>query len=253
MTSPPHEPTVPDGTLTPQTLTRLHNAEQDLYAKLRGQMAPDVDRVSSIFRNGLLAGIADAIRGVVRPGFETVEQAFRDGQMELINRLDLLDGLRGYCSTYMTTNVNLAWGVNNSRIMPFKAPVGPHKGARPETSQGGIVLEEAGAWLIGAKTTARGTGFTGQNEVNQNIVIYRPDGTVYSENVAIAQPGTQPETIVDTCTVVVPEPNYIVRVRTWSGRWRWYDGGTRFSRLWAVKQDSRIENAGAETVPDETR
>ena len=252
MTAP--EGFTPEDAYTAASLPSMQSlTEGKVRARLREPVDDAMGQMAVGLGDGLLAGVADALRGIARaPMFGPVADAYADGQSELIGRLDLLDGVRGYCSTYQDRNVNAAWGLNNTRILPFRGAHGPYKGAHPdEAGDGGIILEEAGLWLVGAKVSARSTIFTGSNEVRVRILIYRPDGSLYSASTARDTPGTQAGTVADVTTVVVPEPGYTVRVEAWSGRWRWYDGGLAHSRLWVVKQDNRSDNPGEETVPDE--
>ena len=53
--------------------------------------------------------------------------------------------------------------------------------------------------------------------------------------------------------VTVDQPGYYVTVEAYLSRWRWWDGGTRYSALAVVKHDNRVINPGADTVPDESR
>ena len=150
----------PDGTMTPADLAariRPHDLESG-RAWARGDLQGALGKLQTGVKDGFLAGIADALRGVVRaPLFQGVADAFEDGQSALVDRLDLLDGVRGYCQAYMSRNVNGEWGVNNTRQLPFDAPLGPSKGAHVDAAKGGIVMDEAGLWTISLMCTARRT------------------------------------------------------------------------------------------------
>ncbi|UBI01553.1 hypothetical protein [Corynebacterium freneyi] len=222
----------------------------------------EANRVQSIFAGGLTAldgpvigkalkSIAAALSGAY-DGNDPNLLALRDGQLALNEATHLLLGVRGYCAAYQTVNVNLAWGNDNTRILPFKSALGPSLAAHVDERDGGIILEDPGLWLIGAKIHVEGSGiFAGANEVRLTIRVFRPTGTEYTRSTFRAQPGSAPLSIAETVPIVVPGPGYRVAVEMWAGRWRWITGGTEFSRLWVIKQDNRTDNAGQPTVPNE--
>ena len=81
--------------------------------------------------------------------------------------------------------------------------------------------------------------------------IHYPDGRVYSEKQLQYLAGKSAVTPTISVPVVVDEPGFYTTVEAYSSRWRWWDGGTRYSALSAVKHDSRAINPGTATVPDE--
>lgn len=173
---------------------------------------------------------------------------------ETRNLAAALDGVRGYAASYMTNNVNIEWGTDNRRKLPFKGPLGPSRGCHVDTSAGHIVLEEEGLWTCTAVTRARSTGYGGSdNGVVLYLSIRRPDGSIYDELWDDEQLGSGSGTLELSAPFLIPEPNYQVQAHIWSGKWRWIDGGTRFSRLAVVKHDNRTVNPGEGTVPDEQR
>lgn len=250
----------PDGTMTPADLA-AHIHPHDLEsgrAWARGDLQGAINKLQTGVKDGFLAGIADALRGVVRaPLFQDVADAFDDGQAALVDRLDLLDGVRGYCQAYMSRNINGEWGINNTRQLPFDAPLGPSKGAHVDAAKGGIVMDEAGLWTISLMCTARQTSYTSSwldtDSVRVTLRVHRPDGQVYSAKVLQYLAGRSAVTPTVSVPVTVDEPGYYVTVEAWSSRWRWWDGGTRHSALAVVKHDNRVINPGADTVPDESR
>ena len=250
----------PDGTMTPADLSariRPHDLESG-RAWARGDLQGALGNLQTGVRDGLLAGVADALRGVVRaPLFQDVADAFEDGQAALVDRLDLLDGVRGYAQAYMSRNVNGEWGVNNTRQLPFDAPLGPSKGAHVDAAKGGIVMDEAGLWTISLMCTARQTSYTASwldtDSVRATLRVHRPDGSVYSQKLLQYLAGKSAVTPTVSVPVTVDQPGYYVTVEAWSSRWRWWDGGTRYSALAVVKHDNRVINPGADTVPDESR
>ena len=250
----------PDGTMTPADLSaRIHPHDLESgRAWARGDLQGAINKLQTGVRDGFLAGIADALRGIVRaPLFQGVADAFEDGQAALTGRLDLLDGVRGYAQAYMSRNVNGEWGVNNTRQLPFDAPLGPSKGAHVDAAKGGIVMDEAGLWTISLMCTARQTSYTASwldtDSVRATLRVHRPDGSVYSQKLLQYLAGKSAVTPTVSVPVTVDQPGYYVTVEAWSSRWRWWDGGTRYSALAVVKHDDRTINPGADTVPDESR
>ena len=250
----------PDGTMTPADLSaRIHPHDLESgRAWARGDLQGAINKLQTGVRDGFLAGIADALRGIVRaPLFQGVADAFEDGQAALTGRLDLLDGVRGYAQAYMSRNVNGEWGVNNTRQLPFDAPLGPSKGAHVDAAKGGIVMDEAGLWTISLLCTARQTSYTASwldtDSVRATLRVHRPDGSVYSQKLLQYLAGKSAVSPTVSVPVTVDQPGYYVTVEAWSSRWRWWDGGTRYSALAVVKHDNRVINPGADTVPDESR
>ena len=250
----------PDGTMTPADLSaRIHPHDLESgRAWARGDLQGAINKLQTGVRDGFLAGIADALRGIVRaPLFQGVADAFEDGQAALTGRLDLLDGVRGYAQAYMSRNVNGEWGVNNTRQLPFDAPLGPSRGAHVDAAKGGIVMHEAGLWTISLMCTARQTSYTSSwldtDSVRVTLRVHRPDGSVYSQKLLQYLAGKSAVSPTVSVPVTVDQPGYYVTAEGYSSRWRWWDGGTRYSALAVVKHDNRTINPGADTVPDESR
>ncbi|WP_151530522.1 MULTISPECIES: hypothetical protein [Corynebacterium] len=235
--------------------------EDDVRRRLRLPIEGAVGDARSKFLEGLrvsvFAPLAAIFRGERPSGFGDVADAFQDGQEALRNRIDLLDGVRGYCQAYMSKNVNGAWGVDNTRQLPFDVPLGPSRGAHVDAEKGGIVIEEQGLWTISVMATARWTAYTSSwldtDTVRLTMRVHRPNGSVYSEKELQYLAGKSAVTPTLSVPVVIDKPGYYVTVEAYSSRWRWWDGGTRFSSLAVVKHDHRAINAGSETVKDEVR
>ena len=225
----------PDGTMTPADLAarvRPHDLESG-RAWARGDLQGALGKLQTGVKDGFLASIADALRGVVRaPLFQDVADAFEDGQSALRDRLDLLDGVRGYAQAFMSRNVNGEWGTNNTRQLPFDAPLGPSKGAHVDAAKGGIVMDEAGLWTISLMCTARQTSYTSSwldtDSVRVTLRVHRPDGSVYSQKLLQYLAGKSAVTPTVSVPVTVDQPGYYVTVEAYSSRWRWWDGGTRY-------------------------
>ena len=257
MTAP--EGFTPEGAYTPASLPSMQSlTEEKIRARLRKPVDDAMGKMAAGLRDGLVQGFADALRGVVRaPLFQDVADAFEDGQAALVGRLDLLDGVRGYCQAYMSRNVNGEWGTNNTRLLPFDVPLGPSKGAHVDAAKGGIVMDEAGLWTISLMCTARQTSYTSSwldtDSVRVTLRVHRPDGSLYSQKLLQYLAGKSAVTPTVSVPVTVDQPGYYVTVEAYSSRWRWWDGGTRYSALAVVKHDDRVINPGADTVPDESR
>lgn len=249
----------PEGAYTPESLPAMQSlTEEKIRARLRKPVDDAMAKMASGLRDGLVQGFADALRGVVRaPLFQDVADAFEDGQAALVGRLDLLDGVRGYCQAYMSRNVNGEWGANNTRMLPFDAPLGPSKGAHVDAAKGGIVMDEAGLWTISLLCTARQTSYTSSwldtDSVRVTLRVHRPDGSVYSQKLLQFLAGKSAVSPTVSVPVTVDQPGFYITVEAYSSRWRWWDGGTRYSALAVVKHDNRVINPGADTVPDESR
>ena len=257
MTAP--EGFTPEGAYTPASLPSMQSlTEEKIRARLRKPVDDAMGKMAAGLRDGLVQGFADALRGVVRaPLFQDVADAFEDGQAALVGRLDLLDGVRGYCQAYMSRNVNGEWGINNTRMLPFDAPLGPSRGAHVDAAKGGIVLDEPGLWTVSMLATGRSTSYTASwldtDSVRATVRVHRPDGSVYSQKTLQNLAGKAAVALTVSVPVVVDQPGFYITVEAYSSRWRWWDGGTRYSALAVVKHDDRVINPGADTVPDESR
>lgn len=204
----------------------------------------------AVFEN-IVGLIGDALAGVFAGEGGSLGE-ISDGQLALINQVGLLSGVRGFCAAYQDRNLNAEWNlVNNKRVHPFVEQLGPSKGAHVDPDVPGITFDSPGLWWIHSTIRARQTGFGGTDEASMFVDILRPDGSVFSPLIVDGRPGPGFSSITATFPVVVPGPGYSVRVMSWTGRWRWWDGGTRYTRLSALKVDDNTDDAGRDTVPDE--
>lgn len=235
--------------------------EQGVKNRAYDQVFPSMQGAkNSLFGNfigGIFSGFLSIFQGGSGPSWlpstvSTAAEHIRDGMTDLAGRTDLLEGVRGFCMAYQSLNVNAQWNLGtNTREMPFNAQYGPSKGA--EISGNGIRLNEAGAWRIDAMVRAQGTSFTGSDGALMDLIVYKPNGSVHLRRRYDAWPGTGVESIYGGSPIVVDTPGYYIRVETWTGRWRWWTGGTLYTFLSAVKYDNRPINPGQETVPNETQ
>lgn len=189
------------------------------------------------------------------------KQMIEDAQLALTDRLDLLEGVEAYAHAYMSRNRNAEWSVGNWRDLPFDAALGPARGALVDASLGGIVLGSEGLWTLYVRATARATGFQGGGGVRMDVSVHNPDGSIRTQHViegtslrgtGIASERYGAVTLQATFPVVVDIPGCYVTVRCFAEAWRWWDGGTRWSSMSALKHSSSPENPGQDTVPDET-
>lgn len=250
------------GAIAPGDIKTLQSqTEADIRRKIRAPIdAAWGSAKTNMFRNmnKAIAGIVNLFGDAMLGTWKQVDPDDIDlssGQLQINGRTDLLDGVRGYCQAYMSRNVNGEWGTNNARMLPFDAPLGPSKGAHVDAAKGGIVMDEAGLWTVSLLCTARQTLYTSSwldtDSVRVTLRVHRPDGSVYSHQLLQCLAGKSAVTPTVSVPVVVDQPGYYVTVEAYSSRWRWWDGGTRYSALAVVKHDSRMVNPGQETVPDE--
>lgn len=246
---------VPDGAYTAGTVRDLQGLTVDSWKEkiARETLGPFFEARESGLQ-GWVKEIGKALAGNPAPGFEPI----RDAQLDLNNRVDLLDEVRGYCAAYQSLNINAAWSFGDSRRrdLPFDKQIGPAKGAHVDAEKGGIVFESPGLWDVFALIHARKTGFpsgTGESDaVSMFVRLHKPNGTISSESVIDEYVSASSGSVVAPLSFVVPEAGYYVTVGCWTSRWRWWDGGTRYTRLVVKKIDSGVENQGTNTVPDET-
>ena len=246
---------IPEGAHTAATVGSLQGQTVETWKEKtrREVLGPFEAARGNVFENWI-DSIGRALAGDATPGFEPI----RDGQLALRERLDLLDGVRGYCAAYQTRNIQShgSFGDNRRRDLPFSAPYGPSRGAHVDAAKGGIVFDEAGLWTVhvlihARKTGALAGGFGEPDAVAMYIRIHRPDGAIDTETVVDAYSRDEVTSVPATLPFVIPEPGYYVTIGCWTSRWRWWDGGTRYTRLAAVMNDNRPVNPGEETVPDE--
>lgn len=244
---------------SPQDIGALSRAGGDLGGGLAGSFQDTVGGIGEAIINGL--------QGIVTGGpFAPAEEAaveIRNGQEGLENSINLLFGLPGYGFSYMSRNINAEWGIfgGNTRRMPFDKQLGPAKNTYID-DQGRLVLDGVGAWLVMVKNRARSTGYGGNAMIQQTVRIRRPDGTVYhtvtddastmsDTGAPISPKGAS--TLLSIFPVVIDEPGCTVDVETWTGAWRWWDGGYRYSMMAAIRHSTDVESRGDETVRDETK
>lgn len=215
-----------------------------------------ISNIGTAFQNALTGAannLGDAFNNIFAASSQ-VKGQFSDMQKLLNDKYELLDGVRGYCQAVQTKNINIAWSFSgNKRVLPYTEALGPTKGAHIDADKNGIVFDEPGLWLVFCSARARNTIFPGDDEVSLFVDVFNPDGSLYSPMVYDAVgPGGTFTSVGGAFPIVVQNAGQFVRVSCWSGRWRWWDGGSRYARLAVVKQDNRTTNVPPQTVPDET-
>lgn len=235
MTNPGFD--VPDGAISVASLSELQNLNE---AKIKAQLRiPVEDAFSTILnglKNGLLDGIANALKGIALPGFGAVAQAARDGQQDLNDRTDLLSPLLDYGSCYMRSVSG--WG--SLGILPFDQQLGPMRGC--ELHKNGIRFEDKGLWDIRAQVTASWILLV-PALVEWRVRVLKPDGSHFSEQrFTVTNKDLVTGTVVTS--VVVPEPGFYVVVEMLSlAPGREVLGGPAWSRL-TVQHISRQTDIG---------
>lgn len=241
----PHQG-VPEGGYTASSLGDLQRMNE---AQIRKQLAAPAElafqQVRGNFVSQLTKGIGDALRGIFDPNgwFAHIGQAaapFRDGQLELNHRIDLLSPLLDYGSACMDTLKG--WDVTGT--MPFRSQIGPMRGCRIDGD--GIRLEEKGLWSIWAQITAE-SAIIVTGRMQWRVLVSDPQGRPYSAQVATVTSNAQlTQTIVSS--VVVPGPGYHVTVEvTALGAGRTILGGPDWNRLVVQHISNEVAgNTGAE-------
>ena len=239
---------------------------------LRGEGLPGFESVRDAVQDGLLPGIADAVRGVVdlpgqytpirdatraliRPVEDRVDTLSAE-QLEVLERLVGLEDRRGFVQGYQARNYQHGGG--GATILTTWNQSGPAHGAIISTT--GMTLSTPGVWTVHfqcfGEATSSGTGFGVRDEVTAELTILispNPSGPILRQYVKelAAQGGTGKVSLSVSFPVVVPEGHDVVIVpRVYSARRRRFLGGERYSALSAVKRDVETGPQGEETVPD---
>lgn len=181
--------------------------------------------------------------GLRPPGWEKVAEAFEDGQTALKNRLDLLSPLLDYGSAYMDAQGGFLQFGNNHGVMPFSNQIGPMRNC--ELHDNGIRLLAAGLWDVRCQMAYGNNALgVGNGTVEWYVRVYRPDGTLFSEQVGLeANVWTKTSTIVSS--VVVPDAGFVVKVEvSWIHGSRKLLGGPRNNRLVVQHISNRIGVGG---------
>ncbi|WP_298076091.1 hypothetical protein [uncultured Corynebacterium sp.] len=269
---------VPSGAYTPSSVKALQSVTEDsARAEIRSQaLLPWREGRENFFTN-IIGGIGKAfqeglrgIAGSLSSIFNPVKEAgveVRDYQTTLNDRVELLDGVRGYASAYQTLNVYTSSGYVFSgykwRFLPFGGQLGPSRGAKVDPD-GGIILEETGLWTVYATVTKddkSGIDALSNDQVDVHLFVSRDKWTknesppansllreLRATDLTIIG-GRQTATVV--FSVVVDRPNVFVGVRASAISDTRFLGGTLYSNLFAIKHDNRAIEPGQKIVPNE--
>lgn len=214
---------------------------------------------------GLIRGVAAALninKGNVDDEFKPISDAidpFRDGQLALVGRLDLLEGNFGYGAAYMGRNINAEWGSSNWRDLPFDIQLPPGKNVTI-LSNGRMRLDAPGLWTIYCRIHGRATSYTGGGAVTLRLTVYSRTGRIISQPIvratSLVNSGAittdiAAVTLQSIFPVTIEEAGATIRVEAWSGAWRWWDGGARYSGLAAIRHSQTTQDTIQDTVPDE--
>lgn len=198
--------------------------------------------------NDVFTGLGDFLPNLIAMftgKYDGPLEAFEDGQIQLNERIGLLQDVSGYGTAYMTKNHFLRrkrW-----EAMPFDGQVGPEKGV---TFDGyGLVLTK-GTWVLNALATSDQHADRRQHALR--LEVQRPDGTAWSrkEDYGEMLPDKL-NTRQIPHTVVIPEDGYRVRVFSWYSvgdffggyfKLKWL-GGTNLTHLSAFRLNQSTENA----------
>ncbi|GAB4584393.1 hypothetical protein [Nocardia sp. IFM 10818] len=182
----------------------------------------------------------------------------KDGQREMKDRLDLLEGVSGYMSLFMGNN----WKITGRKdcLLPFDQQLGPAKGV--EMYQGGVKFLSKGLWRADTHVTwgQAPSGWFSGGPVNATVTlaVYRITGgekvlyTAHAFDLVITTQG--PETAAFSHTFVIPADNaYSAEVAVYHQKddTATIFGGTLRSSFSVNRWDVGTENAVVKpTVPD---
>ncbi len=176
--------------------------------------------------------------------------------VDLQDRAQVLEGIIGYGSWVASQNLFITFDQDDPgmRTMSFDRQVGPSVGVTlvsdPALAGKKVQrLDSKGLWQVLAQTRSRGTGFTGSAKVYMDIVVKAPDGSEYyrrsMDQSAISNNGGDGEiTFSNNVFFTTPGAGYTVRVDLFTGRWRWFYGGSQWSGLSVLKHSSEVQNPG---------
>lgn len=227
--------TSPDGALPAGSLA------PGLFAAAQAQTAEEAKRAAT---GGALGGFEDAQESYW--GFESdvadIADQARDEQLDLNDRVDLLEGVHGYCNLFMSANWLTAQ--NQLLTLPFDTQLGPNIGAEPH--DGGILLMTKGLWRADTIITCdkmTSSSYTAQVFIS---VLSASSGAVYSEtryDIVLTPSGSESAAFSKTFVIPTGEA-YVVKVRIQhnrTARLRVF-GGTLRSALSVNKWSSETTN-----------
>lgn len=190
---------------------------------------------------GLVGGIANAFRRPPEPdspfaAIGEVGEEIRDGQKDLNDRVELISVLLDYGATHMPAGRELM----GAQKLPFTEQVGPMKNC--EMFNGGIKFLDVGVWNIYAQISVSWIKIL-TGDVYWRVVVYKPDGTSFSQKKgAFSSGGVQSSEIVTA--VVADEPGYYVLVYVdYIAGTRGILGGSAWTQLIVQHMSQTVEGA----------
>lgn len=237
----------PEGSLAPSGLQELSTYDESFVRRrAMSGLRKSAEEAQAGFMSGLGQAIAkpllDIFNGIKPIGWEDVAKAFQDGQLKLLNSINLLSPLLDYGSAYMDPVGGFLLFGQNHGVMPFTRQIGPMKNC--ELHEGGIRLLEAGMWQISCMITISNNAINvGSGKFEWHVAVYAPDGSLFSKQRSL-QWNVRGKTDPIITSVVVPAPGYVVKVEiTWIHGSREVYGGPANNRL-IVQHISRTVGIG---------
>ncbi|EEI16248.1 hypothetical protein [Corynebacterium lipophiloflavum] len=195
-------------------------------------------------------GIAAAIGGAFKQGdpfakIGVAAQEFRDGQIALRDRQDLIDKLLNYGSCYNPSSPNRP--ANTWFKVNFTAGIGAIRGVEVLPG-GGLKLLSAGLWDIRSQIVSTTASGLLERWITWEVRVLTPSGSVHSRQIGkIVGRSSGHSTIVSS--VMVPDPYYTIEVWVYSQNYRGsvIGYGPAYSRLTAQQVNSSTAgNDGSE-------
>ena len=261
---------VPDDVKTVSTSVALQDLTEDkIRGQIRAKHLPPWSQVGTGMRT-VLAGVVNFFGSAMLGSWNRVDPEDVDlssGQLEISGRTDLLDGVRGYCATFQSRNIDsgrqegvFSHGLPGYRLLPFNKQLGPAKGAHPHPD-GGIVFDEPGLWTVyvyaflGDAPNVLDALAEDPNWVRMTVWNKDPKIQDAAKFDSLEWTHAGKVGVLNVATfsvpVVIPSAGYTVTVEGKATRNRWWRGGTKYSRMAVVKHDNRVEHLPQETVPNE--
>lgn len=225
MTSPDRFTT--DKTYSPSTVSQMQQADKESAAlQAHAGTIARMDSVGGLFLGNILSGflnigaaigqalndVANALFGGLIANDHPALDKIRDGQLDLIARLD---DVSGYAVAYMTYNRYKNRDTWNRMEFDGKIIINPKNASYVDN---GIQLAE-GTWFIDAQITHDQHSDRLGSRIR--IDVTRPDGTIFSTKESLSEVNPDKWTTLSVRhSVSLPGPGYRVHV------WAWYNVGT---------------------------
>ncbi|MFE5789533.1 hypothetical protein [Rhodococcus erythropolis] len=241
MTSP--DRLVPTKSYTKTTVSQMQNVDISAYKQAQNA---DMQHQAESVRGNLLGNLLGGFANV--PAAVSNAPEIRDLQ----DATQKLEGIIGYGSYVASQNLFLSidQDVAGARVQSFDRQVGPSVGVtmvKDPALANKIVqrMDSKGLWQVLAQTRAQNTGFTGSEKVYQDIVVKAPNGTEYYRRSLDENEGSDGKiSMLGNVFFTIPAAGYMVHIELFSGKWRWFYGGSQWTGLSLLKHSSEVENPG---------